>query len=129
MNNIKDILQKLCDYFDTSVTFDEIVEKDEKNQLEKLPLIRNAMNKSALSNVFRELCTEYRMNRESDVIAVHVETWSEFSEFINPEPFSVFFYALIANGKSNRFTNCKTIALLAARSYCLCQTSPGSKVT
>lgn len=80
-----------------------------------------------LSNVFVELCTEYRMCRESDVIAVHVETWNEFSKFINPDQFAVFFYALITNSKSNRYPKCKTIALLAARSYCLCQTSPGSK--
>lgn len=130
MTNIKDILQKLGEYFDPSITFDEIVEKDEQNQLENLPMIANAMNQSELSNVFVELCTEYDTIRcrESDVIAVHVETWSEFSKFVNPEPFSVFFYALIANTKSNRFPKCKTIALLAARSYCLCQTSPGSKV-
>lgn len=128
MTNIKDILQKLCEYFDASVTFDEIVEKDEQNQLENLPIITNAMNQSELSNIFLEFCSEYRMNRESDVIAVHVETWNEFSKFVNPEPFAVFFYALIANAKSNRYTKCKTIALLAARSYCLCQTSPGSKV-
>lgn len=130
MTNIKDILQKLCQYFDTSLTFDEIVEiveKDDTSQLDNLRLIQNAMNQSELLNVFVELCTEYRVCRESDVIAVHVETWNEFSKFINPDQFSVFFYALIANSKSNRYPKCKTIALLAARCYCLCQTSPGSK--
>lgn len=127
MTNIKDILQKLCDYFDPNLTFDEIVEKDEQNELDNLKIITNAMNHTELSNVFVELCTEYRMCRESDVIAVHVETWNEFSKFVNPDQFSAFFYGLVANSKSNRFPKCKTIALLAARCYCLCQTSPGSK--
>lgn len=132
MTNKKDILQKLCKYFDPRLTFDEIVDKDEQNELENLPIITNVMNQSELSNVFVELCSEYRMDRmcrESDVIAVQVETWNQFSKFINSEQFSVFFYALIANSKSNRFPKCKTIALLAAQCYCLCQTSPGSKVT
>ncbi|XP_037051958.1 uncharacterized protein LOC119085627 isoform X2 [Bradysia coprophila] len=127
MTNIKDILQKLCEYFDPGLTFDEIVEKDEQNELENLPIITNAMNHTELSNILLELCSEYRMCRQSDCIAVHVETWNEFSKFVNPEQFSVFFYALIANGKSNRYPKCKTIAMLAARCYCLCQTSPGSK--
>lgn len=130
MTNIKDILQKLCEYFDPNVTFDEIVEKDEQNALDNLPIITNAMKHTELSNVFLELCSEYRMGSQtqSDVIAVHVETWNEFSKFINPDQFSVFFYALIANGKSNLHPKCKTIAMLSARCYCLCQTSPGSKV-
>lgn len=128
MTNIKEILQKLREYFDPGLTFDHIVEKDEQNALENLPIITNAMN-TELSNVFLELCSEYRMCRQSDVIAVHVETWNEFSKFIDPDPFAAFFYALIANGKSNRYPKCKTIAMLAARCYCLCQTSPGSKVT
>lgn len=127
MTNIIDILQKLCEYFDPYLSFDDIVEMEE-NQIANLSIITTAMRNSELSNVFVELCTEYRMRRESDVIAVHVETWNEFSRFINPNQFSVFFYALIANSKSNRFPKCKTIALLAARCYCLCQTSPGSKV-
>ncbi|KAJ6637156.1 Condensin-2 complex subunit D3 [Pseudolycoriella hygida] len=127
MTNIKDILEKLCEYFDSHLSFNEILDEEEKNELENLPIITNAMSSSDLCNVFVELCTEYRMCRESDVIAVHVETWNEFSKFIQPNQFSVFFYALISNSKSNRYPKCKTIALLAARCYCLCQTSPGSK--
>ncbi|KAJ6641333.1 Condensin-2 complex subunit D3 [Pseudolycoriella hygida] len=129
MTNIKVILQKLCKYLDPILTFnelDDIVEKQE-TQLNDLRIIENAMNQPDLSNVLVELCNEYRMCRESDVIGVYVETWDEFSQFINPEQFSVFLYALIANINSNRFSKCKTIALLAARCYCLCQTSPGSK--
>lgn len=129
MTNIKDILQKLCEYFDPKLTFDEIVDKDEQNELDNLGIITNAMNQSELSNVLQELCNEYRICRDSDVIAVHVETWNEFSKFVDPNQFSVYFYALIANSKSTRFPKSKSIALLAARCYCLCQTSPGSKVT
>lgn len=130
MANIKDILQKLCEYFDPNLTFDAIVQKDEQNELDNLRIITNAMQQSELSNLMIELCNEYRMylQTNTDFPTEKFETWNEFSKFVNPEQFSVFFYALVANSKSNRSPNCKTRALLAARCYCLCQTSPGSKV-
>lgn len=40
MTNIKEISQKL----DPNLTFDEIVETDEQNELEHLQIIINAMN-------------------------------------------------------------------------------------
>lgn len=143
MHNINVVLQVISQYFDPSITVDQIEEiientkKERENDeepehlqsVEDLLIVKTARIQPDVLNQLVELCSECRSALDVEAtLSSAFDSWEHFSTFIVPEQLLAYFSCLIELSKINPINSIdRRLSLISGRSYLLMQTIPGAK--
>lgn len=128
------LLSRLTPYFDNTLTLDQLKDildgetESEKILLQDLQLIKNVTNDAEIINILNDICSEWRIVKESEKHSQKNDSWEYLSTTVNIEQLLIFHRCLIelAFQKEINLINYR-LAILSGRSYILLIATPGAK--